>query len=68
MRAPVVATPVSVDGLDLADGCEILIGRDPRDFGAKVSELVEDPHRAQDPAEAGHRHAWLGPADLRLEL
>jgi glycosyltransferase involved in cell wall biosynthesis len=56
MRAPVVATLVSVEGLDLTDGREVLIGRDPRDFGAKVSELVEDPDRAQRLAEAGRRH------------
>ena len=56
MRAPVVATPVSVDGLDLADGRELLIGHDPRDFGAKVSELVQDPDRARDMVEAGYRH------------
>jgi glycosyltransferase involved in cell wall biosynthesis len=56
MRTPVIATPVSVDGLDLADGREVLIGRDPREFGAKVSELVADPQRAQDLAKAGHRN------------
>jgi glycosyltransferase involved in cell wall biosynthesis len=55
MRVPVVATPVSVDGLELADGRELLIGRDPQDFGAKVSQLIENPRRALDLADAGHR-------------
>ncbi len=56
MRTPVVATPVSVDGLDLADGREVLIGRDSQDFAAKISELIQDSHRAIGLAEAGHRH------------
>jgi glycosyltransferase involved in cell wall biosynthesis len=55
MRTPVIATPVSVDGLDLADGREVLIERDPREFGAKIGELVDDRHRAQHLADAGHR-------------
>jgi glycosyltransferase involved in cell wall biosynthesis len=55
MRTPVIATPVSVDGLDLSDGREVLIGADPRDFGAKVGELVADRRRAQELADAGHR-------------
>jgi glycosyltransferase involved in cell wall biosynthesis len=56
MRMPVIATPVSVDGLELADGREVAIGRDALDFGAKIIELVEDRRRAQALADAGHQH------------
>jgi glycosyltransferase involved in cell wall biosynthesis len=55
MRTPVVATPVSVDGLDLVDNRDVLIGSDPRAFAERVSELMQNPQRAKELAEAGHR-------------
>jgi sugar transferase (PEP-CTERM/EpsH1 system associated) len=55
MRTPMVATPVSVDGLDLVDNREVLIGRDPREFAERISELVQNPQRANELAEAGHQ-------------
>lgn len=55
MRKPVVATPVSVDGLDLADDRDVLIGVDAVSFAAKIGELLQEPARGQRLAEAGRR-------------
>ena len=69
MRKPVVATPVSVDGLDLVHTRDVLIGGDPLDFAARINELLENPQRAQSLAEAGRRlvtqkYSWQGSGRL----
>jgi len=55
MRKPVVATPVSVDGLDLADDRDVLISGDAAGFVAKIDHLLREPARGQRLAEAGQR-------------
>jgi len=43
---PVVSTRLGAEGLELADGREILLRDDPRDFADACRELLEDPGRA----------------------
>ncbi len=47
MEKATVATPLSIDGLDLADGREVLLARDPQEFADKVVRLLanEDERR-----------------------
>ncbi|HEU4685547.1 MAG TPA: glycosyltransferase, partial [Nitrospira sp.] len=47
MRKPTVATTLSIDGLDLADGCEVLLADQPQDFADKVLRLLADPEMAE---------------------
>jgi len=42
MEKAIVATPLSVDGLDLADNREVLIARDSQSFADRVVWLLED--------------------------
>jgi len=43
MQKPIVATSLSIDGLDLADNCEVLLADEPRAFAEKVVGLLSDP-------------------------
>jgi Glycosyl transferases group 1 len=43
---PVVSTPLGVAGLDVEDGRQCLIAREPGDFAAAVERLSEDPEEA----------------------
>jgi glycosyltransferase involved in cell wall biosynthesis len=52
---PVVATPTSIEGLDLRDGEHLLLARHPQDFSRAVSRLIGDPSFAARLAEAGKR-------------
>lgn len=42
MGTPVVATPISLDGLDLRPEVDVLVADDPSDFAAKVSRLLQN--------------------------
>ena len=42
MEKATVATPLSIDGLDLSDGREVLLARDPQSFADKVVRLLAD--------------------------
>jgi glycosyltransferase involved in cell wall biosynthesis len=42
MAKPIVATPLSVDGLDVADGREVMLAREPRAFADRVAHLLDD--------------------------
>ena len=52
---PVVSTSVGAEGLDLADGSEILIADAPEDFAAAVSRLLGDPAARRAQAAAARR-------------
>jgi len=43
MQKPIVATSLSIDGLDLADNREVLLADEPRAFAEKVVGLLSDP-------------------------
>jgi glycosyltransferase involved in cell wall biosynthesis len=43
MQKPIVATSLSIDGLDLADDREVLLADEPRAFAEKVVGLLSDP-------------------------
>jgi sugar transferase (PEP-CTERM/EpsH1 system associated) len=63
MGKPVVATPQSIDGLDLKDEEHLLLAGAPTEFAAKVLRLVNDPAEAQRLARAGRefvvaRYSW----------
>ena len=60
---------MSVDGLDLADDRDVLIGRDATGFAVKISELLQEPVRGRRLAEAGRRmvtqkYSWDSSARL----
>ena len=72
MGKPVVATPVSVDGLELRDGHEVLIGSDARGFAERVIELFRQADRGQGLARAGQqlvtrKYSWTASARLLEE-
>jgi glycosyltransferase involved in cell wall biosynthesis len=41
----VVASRVGAEGLDLAEGREIILADDPKEFGGAIVELLRDPQR-----------------------
>ena len=43
MEKAIVATPLSIDGLDLADNREVLVAQDSQSFADKVVRLLVDP-------------------------
>ena len=43
MEKAIVATPLSIDGLDLADNREVLLAQDSQSFADKVVRLLVDP-------------------------
>lgn len=47
MKKATVATPLSIDGLDLADNREVLLADDPQQFADKVLRLLTDRDVAQ---------------------
>jgi glycosyltransferase involved in cell wall biosynthesis len=53
MQKAVVATTMSMDGLDLADNREVLIADKPEDFSEKVIRLLEDGKEANRLATNG---------------
>ena len=52
---PVVSTPLGVEGLDVADGQELLLARDARRFVSAIIELLEHPERAEALARRARR-------------
>ncbi len=50
---PVVATPAALAGLDVQDGREALIARDPREFAAAIARLQREPGLAAALVETG---------------
>lgn len=52
---PVVATPAALAGLEVEDGREALVARDPREFAAAIARLQRDPGLAASLVEAGRR-------------
>ncbi len=47
MQKAIVATSMSIDGLDLADNREVLLADTPQDFAEKVVRLLKDQKAAQ---------------------
>jgi sugar transferase (PEP-CTERM/EpsH1 system associated) len=47
MGKAVVASPLSIDGLDLADNREVLLAQDPKSFADKVVRLLVDQQERQ---------------------
>jgi glycosyltransferase involved in cell wall biosynthesis len=47
MEKATVATPLSIDGLDLADGREVLLAQDAQSFAKKVLRLLHDDAERQ---------------------
>jgi sugar transferase (PEP-CTERM/EpsH1 system associated) len=63
MQKPVVATRRSLDGLELRENQDLLVGDEPAEFAAKVVQLIEDPVSAQRLASSGRafvqdRYSW----------
>jgi glycosyltransferase involved in cell wall biosynthesis len=62
---PVVTTPEGADGLDVVDGQQLMIRRDPQEMAAAVINLLENPQAAAEyGAKARHltetRYSWDG--------
>lgn len=53
MQKPIVATSLSIDGLDLADNREVLLADEPRAFAEKVVGLLSDPNAVDRLASNG---------------
>ena len=74
MGRPVVATPISLHGIDAKPEIEVLIGDTPEQFAAQISRLLEDDALAENIGEAGRRlvlerYSWRGRAEaLEREL
>ncbi len=47
---PVVSTPLGSEGLDTANGRELLLARNAREFVSATLEVFEDPERAEQMA------------------
>lgn len=63
MNRAVVATPLSMEGLELRDGEHLLLAEDPAGFAMKVASLIEDPTLAGRLGAAGRaavteRYSW----------
>lgn len=46
-RAPVVATPAALEGIDARDGHHLWVGRSAPEFAAAILEVMNDPAEAQ---------------------
>jgi glycosyltransferase involved in cell wall biosynthesis len=55
MARPIVSTRVGAEGLDFADGKEIVLADDPRDFAHAVADLLSDPERRRALGQAARR-------------
>jgi glycosyltransferase involved in cell wall biosynthesis len=63
MAKPVVATRLSLEGLDLRENRDVLVADEPADFAEKVIGLVRDPARAEALGRSGQgfvraRYSW----------
>lgn len=52
---PVVATPAALAGLEVEDGREALVAREPREFAAAIRRLLEEPGLAAALIQEGLR-------------
>ena len=71
MKKAVVATTVTIEGLEVVDGRDLLVADEPADFAAKVLQLIENPEYGQRLAASGcafvrERYSWESGAQ-RLE-
>jgi glycosyltransferase involved in cell wall biosynthesis len=69
MSRPVVATTLSVEGLDLADGQDLLLADEPAQFASRVVQLMEDPVYARQLGNHGQttvksKYSWETSANL----
>ena len=55
MGRPVVSTRIGAEGLDFADGTEIMLEDEPERFARAVAGLLEDPPRRRAIGLAAHR-------------
>jgi glycosyltransferase involved in cell wall biosynthesis len=55
LGTPVVSTSKGAEGLDVADGVNILIADEPKDFAARVVQLLESPALRRKLAAGGRR-------------
>lgn len=53
MGVPVVSTPVGCQGIEVVDGRHILIAKGEDDFSDRVIELLSNPERGRELANAG---------------
>jgi sugar transferase (PEP-CTERM/EpsH1 system associated) len=65
MGLPVVATPLSLDGLDLRPEVDLLVASDPAEFASKVARLIRNPQEREQLARAGREtvrrlYSWEG--------
>lgn len=71
-RAPVVATPLSVDGISVTDGESVLLGDTAEELAAQTLRLLTDDALAARLGDAGHniaaRYTWGGVAEEYLQL
>ena len=63
MGKAVVATRLSIEGIELVDGVHVLLADEPSDFATQVVSLMNDPARARRLGEAGRefvtrRYSW----------
>jgi glycosyltransferase involved in cell wall biosynthesis len=56
---PVVSTPVGAEGLDFADGSEILIAQGAEEFARAVAKLLADPDARRSQAAAARRRVEM---------
>ena len=73
LGTPVVSTQKGAEGLELADGSEILVADEPGEFAARCTALLRQPELRARLARAGRqavaqRYDWsvVGPRFLRL--
>ena len=69
MGKPVVATPVSLEGIEVRGDHDVLIADSPGEFAAKVSKLLADEVLAKKLGENGCRlvrdkYSWKAKAQL----
>jgi glycosyltransferase involved in cell wall biosynthesis len=68
MGRPVVATPVSLHGIDAKPEIEVLVGETPEQFAAQLSRVLEDDELSESIGEAGRRlvlerYSWRSRAE-----
>jgi glycosyltransferase involved in cell wall biosynthesis len=69
MQKPVVATSMSLDGIDAHPGQEVLVADSPAEFAGDVCRLLKDEKLARRLGEKGHKlvvekYSWKSRADL----
>ncbi len=69
MNKAVVATRLSVEGLDLREGEDLLLADEPAEFAAKVVQLIENPEYARQLGKTGQaavkaKYSWERSAKL----